>query len=196
MLNVLRQAPLFIKVLPFYIIIGILLCIPFYQRAWAESAILTRVTNMDRQLDARSRSERLIRTPTEVIIPSQFIDMIVDDGNFSAIADGWNVPAGAARYASDRSLIDTGGSTVVIYARSTQEAFIRLTHVKVNEPIYLRGGDSGVFRYRTTQVTVVVPSDLHDLADHTGTPRLLLVTSRGILHNERSIVMAELEAAA
>lgn len=191
------RIPLYLQVVPIYLVIGFMVGAPLFQRHQINTAVTARAQQTKQRFEHASKDVVAAGMPSEIIIEAQKIDVLIKPGRVEDAYGGWSAPDGAARFAvSSDKPSSSVNTTTFIYGHASQGTFLRLNQIKNGETVYLRTEKDHVFRYEAVASYSTTPQELEAIhKSGTTKSRLLIVTAYGLQFNKRYVVLCELKEA-
>lgn len=180
------RIPLWLKVIPVYAIIMVMLGFPFMR----VHALKQRVTTIQSTIRDKPTLQLPSEVPQRVIIPAGGIDLPIVVGVTDATNHTWEVQDGAANLIPPSA---TAPGRTVLYAHDRSYDFHAIHNLAAGDIAYVQTKHY-LYSYRYDHAVVVAPTDTSILTSHAYKPELVLITCEGLWSNNRYVVYLTLEA--
>ncbi len=191
--------PLWVKVLPFYAVIIVMVAVPIRENYVRVSASQSHTVQLKKRLTlpAAVPEKLVIRAdaPRTITISSVGIDLPVVNGSIDAATNRWQVSTTAANYAVTSPTPNTEQGWTFIYAHWTRKLFGTLSGVKQGDIAIIETIDDHVFEYRYDSSRIVAPTDIAAINGIPNKKGLVLMTCTGLWAEKRLIQYYTLEDA-
>ena len=187
----LRRTGFFSSIAAIYILtLGTIGALLYSSHAFGTPAWATPMPQVVQAKPAPIPVQTISGKPVRVVVESNAVDLVVEDGNYDPNTQAWTLSENNAQFATMTALAnDTAGMTY-IYGHGTDAVFGR---IGTNRPpagtIAKVHTDNGkVFTYSLTEIRDLSPSDTAIFNDAlSGPPRLVLQTCTGMFSEWRTI---------
>ena len=180
---------LYLKVIPFYLLVGALLLTGLINNTHAATA-RGQLASLPKASDIQ-----IIQpgsdTPVGIAIPLINIDLPVVKGQFNDSAGTWDVSAGVANYLVDSPGLDSPKGKAIIYGHATDDVFGKLTRLRPGDEVNVTADTSKQYSYKMVSSQVVSPDNTDVLDQTNGNPGLVLITCSGWFSENRLILTFE-----
>jgi len=191
------RIPLFLRVLPVYVLIALLVFLPFWQKHEVKVHAQAASQRAAAQLAvAHKPTVPLISgTPVRIIIGDVGVDVPIVNGSYDAQNTVWSVSGSAANYATNTALLNNKHDATLIYGHWTQSIFGPTKNLVPGQIAYIYTDNGHLFQYRYIAKQIYAPSDTTVFQTLKGKPGLALMTCQGLWAQERRIMYFELVSA-
>ncbi|SRR5258708_21980492 len=178
-----KKSNLLVKLLPLYLIVGLIFATPIIQRYVINSQVIN-TKNME--------SLNIITgKPAKLKIPIANINLNVMDGDFNKTSKTWTLSPDKALFATVSNLPNNKNGNTLIYGHNTNAVFYGTYKLATGDEAFLETDNGHTFIYKLTNSEIVKPTDL-SVFNYVGKPRLTLQTCSGIFSENRKLFYFDL----
>ena len=183
-----------VRLAPLYIIIAVLLSIPIWQNQQRARRVAETAAQAHQLLESSESSPKpstpidVSGEPIRIILPNQFIDLPIVEGNYDPVAKTWPVNPRTANYATNTPIINNKTGVTVVYGHATNAIFGKTASLKPGDTVLVYTANNHVFEYSYTGDVTVNPTDLSVFSNLDGAPTLKLLTCSGAFSQNRRIM--------
>jgi LPXTG-site transpeptidase (sortase) family protein len=191
------RIPLFVQVLPIYLVIASFFAIPVWQHheAVAQAREAGRFASMDLALHIARNQKIVAGSPDRVVIPHLGIDVEVVEGRYDFSSNRWSVSPTFANFAVNTATPNNQQDQTLIYGHWTPRIFGPTKDLQTSDEAYVYTADNHIFKYRFLHSETIKPTDVAELNKLKGRPGLVLMTCQGTWAQERRLMFFSLVSA-
>lgn len=191
------RVPLFVQVLPVYLLIASFFVLPMWQRheAVAEALQAGQAAQNDLAIKKAIADTKIAGAPTRIVLPSLGIDLTVVQGAYNFNSNVWSVTNLTANYAQNTAEPNNKSGKTLIYGHWTSKVFGPTKNLKPGDLAYVYTTGNHVLAYRFSYKSYIKPTDTAVLDSFKGKPGLVLMTCDGTWAQERRLMYFDLKAA-
>lgn len=185
-----RRVPLFIRVLPFYAAVLLLLATPFIQRhiAVVRAEASAQAAQQALQAAVTHHKVTIEDVPTRIVIPTVGIDLPVAMGTYDFASKNWTVTNTTANYAENTAKINDEKGRSLIYGHWTRQVFGPTKNLAKGDPVYVYTLHNHIFKYTFEDFQIVKPSEVGVFDSFSQQKGLALMTCTGLYAQERRLM--------
>jgi LPXTG-site transpeptidase (sortase) family protein len=182
---------LYIKLLPLYIGLAILVASPFslspLQKSQVEAAAYRAQATLNQPKSANGPAE-ISGQPVRIILPGESIDLPVVKGYYIRATQTWYVSPNSANYAPNTALINNQKGASLIYGHALNYIFGNTRNIKAGDKAIVYTQNGHIFEYEFSSQVTVDPSDTQVFSEVDNKPVLKLLTCGGSWSQNRRIM--------
>lgn len=129
--------------------------------------------------------------PVRVVVPSQAIDLPIDDGLYDAATATWTLSNDRAYYATPTVPANDKTGSTLIYGHNIPAVFGNIHTLAPGSAMQVYTENGMVFHYKFSSAEETTPDSMH-LISSTGAPNVILQTCSGIWSEWRKLFTFEL----
>lgn len=192
-----RLVPLWLKVIPIYLMIGALLGLPVWLHSRDVSAIRAASIQTLNKVATHSPSVQSISgTPVRIVLPSVAIDLQIIPGYYSTQQKTWFINANGATYATNTYPANNTHGTTLIYGHYLNWIFGKTDGLKIGDKALVYTGNGHIFVYDMVKSDIFTPSNTQIFGElNTDKPILKVLTCHGLWSQTRRVMTFQLESA-
>lgn len=191
------RVPLFIRILPAYLMVVGLFALPVWQREQANAQALESAKLAQSRLrDSKPAEVKFIEgKPAQIVLPRLGIDLPVIRGGYNIGATEWSVAGLVANYAENTAYANNKQDKTLIYGHWTPKVFGNTKNLKPGDIAYVYTENNHIFKYIFINNRSVAPTEVQVFDEFKGKPGLVLMTCDGSWAQDRRLMYFELKEA-
>lgn len=189
-----RKVPLFIRVLPVYLIITAAFTYPLFAKQPQNIASKEKVYSASAfsEDDSKITPQRIQGSPRKIVIQSLGIETEVVDGSYDQSTNMWSITDNTANYAINTALPNNERDKSFIYGHWSDDVFGPTKKLKAGDRADLFTDNGHRLTYAFTHKINIKPTDVEIMNTFIGKPGIVLMTCDGPFAEERRIMYFEL----